>query len=358
MYEQCRTEVQEVINKEVETICITTDNWTSARNDSFMVVTGHFINKNFDLESIVLDCEVISGPSNSENTASQLKSITDSWGISAKINLAVSDNAAYIKKAISQELGWKHFGCAAHTINLIVQEATEKSVPIKSVIERVKLVVAYFKRSTKATQKLDEFQKQNGATQPKRLLQEVPTRWNSKFYMLERIVEIQDAVKSSIAILSVTSLPNLMPEDWLLCNEICKALKCFEEASNYLSIKRVLNDILSSDSSGYHYLPITYDFVRALLDLTHSRFENIENNNTIGVATFLDPRFKLQPFTSSKQATLRENIIKLVAQEINREGPCENIEVSKSSLDPTSIFYDWDARGLYRNQLCHQLHEQ
>ncbi|CAG4960626.1 unnamed protein product [Parnassius apollo] len=178
--------------------------------------------------------------------------------------------------------------------------------------------------------------------------------------MLERIVKIQDAVKSSIAILGVTSLTNLMPEDWLLCNETCKALKCFEEASNYLSgekyltasqlliiikdIKRVLSDILSSDSSGYHYLPITYDFVRALLDLTHSRFENIENNNTIGVATFLDPRFKLQPLTSSKQATLRENMIKLAAQEINREGPCENIEVSKSSFDPTSIFYDWDAR--------------
>ena len=48
MYEQCRTEVQEVINEEVETICITADNWTSARNDSFMAVTGHFINKYFD----------------------------------------------------------------------------------------------------------------------------------------------------------------------------------------------------------------------------------------------------------------------------------------------------------------------
>ncbi|CAG4933813.1 unnamed protein product [Parnassius apollo] len=200
---------------------------------------------------------------------------------------------------------------------MIVQEATEKSVPLKSVMERVKLIVTYFKRSTKATQKLDEFQKQNGATQPKRLLQEVLTRWNSKFSMLEGIVEIQDAVKSSIAILGVLSLPNLMPEDWLLCNETCKVLKCFEEASNYVSgekyltasqlliiikgTKKVLSDILSSDSSGYHYLPIN-DFVRALLDITHSRFENIENSNTIRVATFLDPRFKLQTFTSqSKQ---------------------------------------------------------
>ncbi|CAB3252772.1 unnamed protein product [Arctia plantaginis] len=121
-----------------------------------------------------------------------------------KINLAVSDNAAYIKKAISQQLGWKHFGYV-HTINLIVQEAIEKYVPIKSVIERVKLIVAYFKRSTKAAQKVDEFQKQNGATQPKRLLQEVPTRWNSTYYMLDRIIEIQDAVKLSIAILGVTS---------------------------------------------------------------------------------------------------------------------------------------------------------
>ncbi|CAH2101149.1 unnamed protein product [Euphydryas editha] len=179
--------------------------------------------------------------------------------------------------------------------------------------------------------------------------------------MLERIVEIQDAVKSSIAILGATSLPNLTPEDWLLCYETCKALKCFEEASKYLSgekyltasqlliiakgITRVLKMILTSDSSDYHYLPTTCDFVRALLDLTNSRFENIENSNTIRIATFLDPRCKLQPFTSAKQATLRDSIIKLVAQEINREGSCENIAVStKSSLDPTSIFYVWNAR--------------
>ncbi|CAH2109202.1 unnamed protein product [Euphydryas editha] len=259
------------------------------------------------------------GPLTSENTAFHLKSITDSWGISPKVNLAVSDNAAYIKKAISQELGWKHFGCAAHTINLIVQEATEKSVLIKSVIDRVKI------------------------------LHDRKNRRNSR------------CRQASIAILGATSLPNLTPEDWLLYNETCKALKCFEEASKYLSgekyltasqlliivkgITRVLKMILTSDSSDYHYLPTKCDFVRALLDLTNSRFENIENSNTIGIATFLDPRFKLQPFTSAKQATLRDSIIKLVAQEINREGSCENIAVStKSSLDPTSIFYDWDAR--------------
>ncbi|CAH2084062.1 unnamed protein product [Euphydryas editha] len=234
--------------------------------------------------------------------------------------------------------------CSAHN-KFDSPRSDRKSVSIKSVIDRVKVIVAYFKRSSKATQKLDEFQKQNGA---KRLLQEVPTRWNSRFYMLERIVEIQDAVKSSIAILGITSLPNLTPEDWLLCNETCKTLKSFEEASKHLSgekyltasqlliivkgITRVLKMILTSDSSDYHYLPITCDFVRALLDLTNSRFENIENSNTIGIATFLDPRFMFQPFTSAKQATLRDSMIKIVAQEINREGSCENMQLARKFL--------------------------
>ena len=36
--------------------------------------------------------------------------------------MIVSDNAANIRKAIRDELKYRHFGCYAHTINLIVMD--------------------------------------------------------------------------------------------------------------------------------------------------------------------------------------------------------------------------------------------
>jgi len=51
-----------------------------------------------------------------------IQSIIDKWKINDKIVLVVSDNAANIKGATSN-LHLKHFGCFAHNLNLIVQEA-------------------------------------------------------------------------------------------------------------------------------------------------------------------------------------------------------------------------------------------
>lgn len=42
--------------------------------------------------------------------------------MSGKILLAVSDNGANVTKPM-KDLGWKHFGCYAHTLNLAVQDA-------------------------------------------------------------------------------------------------------------------------------------------------------------------------------------------------------------------------------------------
>jgi DNA-binding transcriptional regulator PaaX len=60
-----------------------------------------------------------------------------------KILLAVSDNAANIKKAIKEDLKWRHFGCLAHTINLIVQDALKSIEPL--IVEKAKALVSHFK---------------------------------------------------------------------------------------------------------------------------------------------------------------------------------------------------------------------
>jgi hypothetical protein len=78
-----------------------------------------------------------------------------------KILLAVSDNAYNIQNALSIQLNWRHFGCFAHSINLIVKEGL-KSTDMQQLISKVKIIVTHFRKSYIANEKLLIFQRQNG----------------------------------------------------------------------------------------------------------------------------------------------------------------------------------------------------
>lgn len=38
-------------------VCLTTDGWTSIKNESFMGITAHFINEDVSLLSVCIGCE-------------------------------------------------------------------------------------------------------------------------------------------------------------------------------------------------------------------------------------------------------------------------------------------------------------
>lgn len=95
----------------------------------------------------------------SANLAAEIKEIYTKFHLGEKIILVVSDNASNITGAITNELRLKHFGCYAHNINLILQDGLKLA---QKLIERVKAIVAHFKRSTSARHKLNTVQKNMG----------------------------------------------------------------------------------------------------------------------------------------------------------------------------------------------------
>lgn len=91
---------------------------------SLSAVTTHFKDNNFEVKSVLLECVGYEGGHGSKNLADNLRKVISNWNIPEQsILLGISDNAANIKKAISTDLKWRHFGCYAHTLNLIVDDA-------------------------------------------------------------------------------------------------------------------------------------------------------------------------------------------------------------------------------------------
>jgi DNA-binding PucR family transcriptional regulator len=149
LYEHCLNAVQEKMDS-VKSACITTDCWISRNVDSYLAVTAHYITEDFSLNSVLIGFSLITGSHTSENLAEN-EEHDRKFKLSNKILIAVTDNASNIKKAInSHHLQWKHFGCYAHTLNLIVQDSLED---VQELVNKLKTIVAHFKRSTTANVK-------------------------------------------------------------------------------------------------------------------------------------------------------------------------------------------------------------
>lgn len=359
LYEKCKCTLKQMFIDQKPYVCITTDCWTSLNNDSFMAVTAHFLNNNFEMQTALLSCAVFYESHTSENLYKELLAIAESWTIlNDHVVLAVSDNAANIKNAI-QRTGWKFFGCYAHSLNLIVSNAL-KIPELKITLDKVKSIVSHFKRSTKANRKLIETQKNLGINNPKKILQDIVTRWNSTYYMVERFVELEPAIRSTIALLD-EDLAILTGEEWQLLKELCKILNPFESATraisgeHYMSASMVivvtngLLDICSKLIGTLEFSDLSRNVVKILQNGLQERVGKVEYSNTLAICTFLDPRFKSYPFQNyDAMERVKKTILEALTSLINDtilEKPIEQSEPQNPTpmSEPDSELSIWSS---------------
>ncbi|CAF4838020.1 unnamed protein product [Pieris macdunnoughi] len=213
------------------------------------------------LRSILLECCALSGTSHrASDLAEELSRIVQEWGLERKIILAVSDNGSNIKCAIEKCLGWKHFNCYAHCINLVVTKALENNSTISNIIQNAKNVVSHLKKSTVAWEKLKRYLEQAGKP-IMRPLQDVPTRWNSTYYMLERLLLLKGELNSAISNLN-TNIPVLSANYWSIIEKLVLVLKPSEEVTKEISGDRYV--------TGSSVIPITIALKSALVTILDS----------------------------------------------------------------------------------------
>lgn len=74
MYERCLGEMKELVST-VESACLTTDCWTSRNNESFMAITINFIDSEYVLKSILLECRFFDLNHTSNNLGQEIKQV-------------------------------------------------------------------------------------------------------------------------------------------------------------------------------------------------------------------------------------------------------------------------------------------
>lgn len=313
--------VHEIVMRRLErafAVCITVDGWTSRNNDTFYAMTAHYIVEepnSVKLSSDLLGCVPSTERSTADNICKKVRNMLSEWQIENKTTVIVSDNAANMIASIRLG-GWRHWGCFAHCLNLVVQSGLKD---INHITKKKKSTVSFFRRSSYASCQLK-------ATQEKmqlpvlKLKTDVPTRWNSTFLMMQRILSTKVAVVATLAIIGnkfqapsdgdENEIIPMTNHDWQIAEESINVLEIFDIITNVISAekkvtasavmifyKQITKHLVAIVDNNI-ILPETKKLAETLLNLSRKRFESVEDNELIAQCTILDPRFKKYGFVS------------------------------------------------------------
>jgi hypothetical protein len=182
----------------------------------------------------------------------ELAAIANKWGLQNKIAGATTDNADNMVNAI-KALGWPHVPCVAHTLNLVLEHAILQCDQLKSIVKKARKLVKRVRKSSSvlsialedvikeinqrrdkavkdavlaakaaedaasrakavgdasaaaldaaATQARQsaEVVKETNLQLPVKLKQCVKTRWNSLYFMLERLLVLRAPLITMLA---------------------------------------------------------------------------------------------------------------------------------------------------------------
>lgn len=346
LYDEEVCKVQEEVEK-ADYIALTTDIWTSRQTKGYITVTAHFISPDFECKSFVLETVRMTKNHTAQNIAEELTHACNKWKIMDKIYCVVTDSAANMCSAVKNIMSLRHLPCFAHTLNLVVQDSLKNVEEMQAVKDKVKQIVGFFHHSVKASDKLSQLQQQHDVP-VKKLIQEVETRWNSTYYMLERFIQESDLVTTTLCLLGRNDLC-LNSDELGLIKKAVSILEYFDEATkelsseNFTSLSKVipiirgLQDSLQCTDMDVHTLK-DFSLCEELRKQMNRRFSAVEGVFIMGAATILDPRFKKLPFSNaSNSKAVEERLLSILrsmysASQSESTTATEVVEASTSGL--------------------------
>ncbi|KAF2897618.1 hypothetical protein ILUMI_08558 [Ignelater luminosus] len=214
-------------------LSVTSDIWTCHHNnESFLSFTAHWISPEFILEHGVLAMKSFPGSHSGINIAKELNAITERWNIpQSKIHLLVHDSGSNMIKGV-RDAGYDSGRCFIHSLQRAIEESLKSQPEVQQMIAAARRIVIHFNHSGLAEQKLKSIQQELNLPNHQ-LVQDVSTRWNSTYYLMERLLEQKRAV--SLYITDHETLINLTHAQWELLEQCIKLLKPFEEITKITS---------------------------------------------------------------------------------------------------------------------------
>ncbi|XP_067420480.1 zinc finger BED domain-containing protein 4 [Emydura macquarii macquarii] len=311
--------------KEAESgvIHFTSGIWMSNQTREYLTLTAHWVTFESSFRpqcedyhcSALLNVSQIDCDYNGISIQKQLEYWWEAWitSIGLQIGITVTDNQS-IGKTLN-ESDHSSVQCFGQTVNLIVNEAIKSQRMVQTLLSIARKICERVHRSAKAKEKLAELQKEYELPQHQ-LIQDVPSKWNTSFHMLERLIEQKRAIDEMSIECSFREL--ISCDQWEVMQSVCHALKPFEAASREMSTHmstlsqvipmiHILNrkiEMLFEETMGIDTM------LKSLKEAMVSRLSSTLHDPRYIFATLLDPRYKTSLFTEEEAEQYKLDLIR------------------------------------------------
>ena len=316
MYVKLKESVKKSIAK-AEKISFTTDIWTETNTtNAFIGVSAHWISQDWERKFAVLCCESFSGRHTGEKIAAKFDSVLSDWGIQKEAcHVVIRDNAANMVKAF-QSANINSIGCSLHTFQLSIHDCIFDQRAVSDALAISRRLVGHFKHSALSSQRLADIQR-DLQCEVLRPVQDVCTRWNSTYHMIERLLKIKSSISVFCSETDGMQDKTLTANMWNLLENVKNLLEPIEMLTRDLSahdacLSSVIPAVLglklalNGDSRDAGVKTMKLGLLTALED----RFSSLSAVTVATSATALDPRFKLLFFeTDALRDVTRSEIL-------------------------------------------------
>ena len=301
-------------------LAYTTDMWIDQyKQRSFLCLSGHYISRR---------------QKTGMNIFNNFNDILSEYGLEIGSSVIVTDNGANVVAAFKS---FKRLSCACHNLNLVMDDVLEKysSEELKCLIDNCKKLVKYYKHS------------EINHTLSKSLKQDIKTRWNSIFIMLNSISEVKNEIQN-LPLLK-NELKRISDIDFNLLEDLIAFLKPFKDCSEKLSSETEptihifplwFEKLKNHCQAGFCDSLVIEQIKKKTLNSLEKRFEP-STLHLVGL--FLNPPFKEMSFLSKEKKRDVIETVKAMMADINEKDK-ENVNDSGSEKhqSPVSQKHDFE----------------
>jgi len=202
---------------------------------------------------------------------------------------------------------------------------------VKDLLVKARAVVGHFSMSCKATVQLQAIQRSLGQ-KPRKLVQDVPTRWNSQLDMMKSLLMSRQSVAAYLASDSVSGRSTnhlfLLADEWALMKELVELLSPLRDVTTKLGgntyttlsliipmIKRLLK-LYRNPAEGCDESDAGERVRECICRSLHTRWSPIIDDTEMQLSCVLDPRLKS---LSHLRRSKREEVMDLLRQSASRQ---------------------------------------
>jgi len=349
-YERIKKKLKDTLEQDnPESIAVSLDGWSHYHN-GYLGINIHYITEDWKRKSWNISCQPFNCDHTAVNLWDALTSTLEDWGIRDRVEVALRDSAANMVACF--RLGEiESLSCLNHCLQLAIKDELFELPSVQTLIDKCRKISTSSNNSNKFHQELQrQIKLQLPGVQKQNLIRDCPTRWNSTFHMLQRILDLKPAVRSALFAMDEAAA-ELTTNEFDLLEKVTSVLGSFDEATKMLSLSEAsVSMSIPIISTIMHQLRAVprrsridagvKTLKRGMISAMQARFDDYEENERYTMATFLDPRYKGCFF---RRETTLPTVKQAVCQELQRamelDGATAPISAQSSTSSTDSVSF-------------------